>query len=69
MTHALTRRAALAHAAAALALVTGAPAAFAVGLSEAEALVDRLVADVNAVIASGASENAMLSSFEQIFET
>jgi phospholipid transport system substrate-binding protein len=69
MTHKLSRRAALAHAVAAVALVAGAPAAFAVGLSEAEALVDRLVADVNAVIASGQSEGAMLNSFEQIFET
>jgi phospholipid transport system substrate-binding protein len=68
MTFAITRRALLAHAAAAAALVAGAPAAFAVSLSEAQQLVDRLVADVNAVIASGKSESAMLDDFERIFQ-
>jgi phospholipid transport system substrate-binding protein len=68
MTLAITRRALLAHAAAAAALVAGAPAAFAVSLSEAQQLVDRLVADVNAVIASGKSESAMLDDFERIFQ-
>jgi phospholipid transport system substrate-binding protein len=69
MTLALSRRALLTHAAAAAALVAGAPAAFAVSLSEAQQLVDRLVADVNAVIASGKSESAMLDDFERIFQT
>jgi phospholipid transport system substrate-binding protein len=64
----MTRRALLVNAAAAIALFAAAPAAFAVGLAEAEGLVDRLVADVNAVIASGKSESAMLSDFEAIFE-
>jgi phospholipid transport system substrate-binding protein len=68
MTLSLSRRAVLAHAAAAAALVAGAPAAFALGLSEAQTLVDRLVADVNAVIASGKSESRMLDDFERIFE-
>jgi phospholipid transport system substrate-binding protein len=65
--HSLTRRALLGHATAA-AMVAMAPAAFAVGLSEAQGLVDLLVRDVNAVIASGASEEAMLQQFEQIFD-
>ena len=63
----LTRRAFLVSAAA-TALFAGAPAAFAVSLNEAAGLVDRLVADVNAVIASGKSESAMLDDFERIFE-
>ena len=68
MTLFLSRRAVLAHAAAAAALLAGAPAASAVGLAEAQTLVDRLVADVNAVIASGKSEDRMLDDFERIFE-
>lgn len=68
MTLALSRRALITHAAAAAALVAGTPAAFAVSLSEAQQLVDRLVADVNAVIASGKSESAMLDDFERIFQ-
>jgi phospholipid transport system substrate-binding protein len=68
MTPVLTRRAVLAHAAAAAALAAAAPAAHAVGLSEAQTLVDRLVADVNAVIASGKSERQMLDDFETIFQ-
>ncbi|MEM9436570.1 MAG: ABC transporter substrate-binding protein [Pseudomonadota bacterium] len=35
--------------------------------SEAEQLVNRLVVDINAVIASGKSESGMISDFEQIF--
>jgi phospholipid transport system substrate-binding protein len=65
--HRLTRRALLGQAAAA-ALIVMAPAAYAVSLSDAQALVDLLVRDVNAVIASGASEEAMLRQFEQIFD-
>lgn len=64
----LSRRAFLVSAAGA-ALLVGAPAAFAVSLNEAAGLVDRLVADVNAVIASGKPESAMLDDFERIFET
>ncbi|RYG91285.1 ABC transporter substrate-binding protein [Loktanella sp. IMCC34160] len=52
--------------AAAAAAVLPAPV-FAVGLTEAERLVDRLVADINAVIASGRSEAAMIQDFEGIF--
>jgi phospholipid transport system substrate-binding protein len=63
----LTRRAFFVSVASA-ALVAGTPAAFAVSLNEAAGLVDRLVADVNAVIASGKSESAMLDDFERIFE-
>jgi phospholipid transport system substrate-binding protein len=68
MTLLLSRRAVLVLAGAALSLGTAAPAAFAVSLSEAERLVDRLVADVNAVIASGKSESRMLDDFEKIFQ-
>jgi phospholipid transport system substrate-binding protein len=42
--------------------------AFALSTTEAQRLVDLLVADVNAVIASGASEEAMLQQFEVIFD-
>jgi phospholipid transport system substrate-binding protein len=68
MTLLLSRRAVLVLAGATLSLGTAAPAAFAVSLSEAERLVDRLVADVNAVIASGKSESRMLDDFEKIFQ-
>jgi phospholipid transport system substrate-binding protein len=68
MTLLLSRRAVLVCGGAALSLGTAAPPAFAVSLSEAERLVDRLVADVNAVIASGKSESRMLDDFEKIFQ-
>jgi phospholipid transport system substrate-binding protein len=68
MTLLLSRRAVLVCGGAALSIGTAAPAAFAVSLSEAERLVDRLVADVNAVIASGKSESRMLDDFEKIFQ-
>ena len=42
--------------------------ALAVGLDAARALVDRLVAEVNAVIASGQPEAQMLLEFEVIFD-
>lgn len=42
--------------------------AFAVSQSAARSLVDGLVAEVNGVIASGASESAMLNQFENIFD-
>lgn len=41
----------------------------AINAAEARTLVDRAVAEVNQVIASGASENAMLREFERIFRT
>lgn len=67
MTRSLTRRALLALAAATggAALLPG-PAA-AVTPAQAAALVDRAVADINAVIASGGSDAAMVSAFERIF--
>lgn len=68
MIQTFSRRAFMTLVAGAAALAALPRAAFAVGLSEAESLVDRLVADVNAVIASGKSESAMLDDFERIFE-
>jgi phospholipid transport system substrate-binding protein len=62
----LTRRALLG-ATAAFALTAALPAG-AVGLETARSLVDGLVADVNAVIASGRSEGQMLRDFEGIFD-
>lgn len=47
--------------------VTAAPA-LAISAAQARALVDRLVAEVNAVIASGGSEAQMLAQFEVIFD-
>lgn len=43
-------------------------AVFALSADTARALVDRLVADINAVIASGKSESAMIRDFEGIFD-
>jgi len=43
-------------------------AVFALSTDTARALVDRLVADINAVIASGKSESAMIRDFEGIFD-
>jgi phospholipid transport system substrate-binding protein len=48
----------------ALALPAG---AWALTVDEARALVDRLIADINAVINSGKSESAMFKDFEGIF--
>ncbi len=62
----MTRRAMLLGAGAAGAVVT-APMAWAATLDQARGLVDLLVRDVNAVIASGKSEAAMLRDFETIF--
>ena len=62
----LSRRAVLLTGAAAFGVAVASPlAAFTTG--EAEALVDRLVGDINAVIASGKSESAMIQDFEGIF--
>jgi phospholipid transport system substrate-binding protein len=68
MTQTFTRRAFLAGSVAAGALAMIAAPAFAVSLDAARSLVDSLVADVNAVIASGQSETAMLRQFEVIFD-
>jgi phospholipid transport system substrate-binding protein len=63
----LSRRRALTIAAGSLALAaTGLPAA-ALNVDEARTLVGRLVGDINAVIASGKSEAAMIKDFERIF--
>jgi phospholipid transport system substrate-binding protein len=43
-------------------------AVFALSTDTARALVDRRVADINAVIASGKSESAMIRDFEGIFD-
>ena len=66
MTLPLTRRAALAGGAALAALLAAAPVR-AQDLGRARALVDALVADVNAVIDSGVPEDAMIVQFAQIF--
>lgn len=66
MTHYFSRRALLGSVAA-LSISLALPAQ-AVGLDAARSLVDGLVADVNAVIASGRSESSMLDSFEDIFD-
>jgi len=51
------------------ALATGAPVgAAAQSAAQARALVDRIVADINAVIASGKSEASMIRDFEGIFD-
>lgn len=69
MTHHFTRRQLLGSALS-LALIAALPGA-ALSATEAEArvLVDRLVADINAVIAAGKSEAAMIADFERIFIT
>jgi phospholipid transport system substrate-binding protein len=67
MTISLTRRAFLGSSAAAVLIVAARPA-LAVGLDVARSLVDGLVAEVNAVIASGKSEAGMLRDFEAIFD-
>lgn len=63
----LTRRSLLLSATAAVTLVA-APVAAAATQDQARGLVDLLVRDVNAVIASGKSEAAMLRDFEVIFD-
>jgi len=68
MTNSLTRRGFIGQTALAGFLFTVAPAAFAVGLDQARSLVDLLVRDVNAVIASGKDESGMLRDFEVIFD-
>ncbi|EYD78367.1 toluene tolerance family protein [Rubellimicrobium mesophilum DSM 19309] len=62
-----TRRAVLAQGAALAAGLALAPPARAQDVAAARALVDQLVANVNAVIASGQSEDRMIAQFAQIF--
>lgn len=68
MTLAPTRRAVLLQGAAMAATLGLASPALAQDVAAARALVDRLVAEVNAVIASGAPEDAMIGQFAQIFQ-
>ncbi|MEM9343715.1 MAG: ABC transporter substrate-binding protein [Pseudomonadota bacterium] len=65
MTYDLTRRLVLGGLSGGLA-VAALPAA-AISSAEAEVLVQRVVADINAVINSGKSERAMYADFERIF--
>jgi phospholipid transport system substrate-binding protein len=52
----------------AAAAIAGAPApSLALDVAEARQLVDRLVADINAIINSGRSEQAMYAEFERLF--
>ena len=68
LTRTLTRRKFVGRSAvAAGVLLTGFPV-YAIGLDQARQLVDLLVADVNAVIASGKDEAGMLRDFEVIFD-
>jgi phospholipid transport system substrate-binding protein len=49
-------------------VLTGLPrGAAALTVDQARGLVDKTVADINAIISSGASESAMLRKFEQLF--
>lgn len=63
----LSRRGALGALAATAAMLALPGTAQALTVDEARGLIDRAVADVNAVISSGASEASMLTSFEKIF--
>jgi phospholipid transport system substrate-binding protein len=67
----LTRRQVIgrAFAAAALACAVAVPPARALETADARALIDALVADINAIINSGASEQAMYGRFERLFVT
>ena len=63
----LSRRSLLAGAAATMGVVAVPHGAFALDLASARALIDRTIADVNAIISSGASEDVMLAGFERLF--
>ena len=67
MTHLMTRRSAVAAVSASFAAMFAPKAAFALSENEAKALVDKLVGEINKVIASGKSETAMYRDFERIF--
>lgn len=62
-----TRRALLSGAAAVLTVAALPTGAFALTTNEARSLIDKLVGEINAVIASGKSEGAMIEDFERIF--
>ena len=63
----LTRRRLLASLPAGIALAALPGSAWALNTSQAKSLVDQVVGEVNAVIASGKSESAMFRDFERIF--
>ena len=63
----LSRRSLLAGAAATLGVAAVPHRAMALDLASARALIDGAVGDVNRIISSGASEGAMLASFEKLF--
>ena len=67
LTNNLNRRHFIATGAATAALVSLPGAAFALTDARARALVDRVVGDINRVIASGKSQSAMIADFERIF--
>ena len=62
-----SRRTVLATASAAAAALAMPGGAFALTTNQARALIDKLVGEINAVIASGKSEGAMIKDFEKIF--
>lgn len=64
-----TRRTVLTATVSALALGLAGGPALALTTDEARALIDRLVADINAVINSGKPEKQMYKEFERIFNT
>ena len=63
----LTRRRLLASLPAGIVLAALPGSAWALNTSQAKSLVDQVVGEVNAVIASGKSESAMFRDFERIF--
>ena len=63
----VNRRHFLATGLSAAAAIGGASPAFALTDAGARSLVDRVVADINKVIASGKSQSAMIADFERIF--
>jgi phospholipid transport system substrate-binding protein len=67
MTFDLSRRTVLAGLGASAVTLAGASQAFALTTAQAEALVNKLVNDINKVISSGQSEAAMIKSFEGFF--
>ncbi|CUH85193.1 ABC transporter periplasmic binding protein MlaC [Thalassovita mediterranea] len=68
MTPLMNRRAILLGAGAAATTAALPGSAWALNTSQAEALINSLVNEINAVIASGRSENAMIREFESIFK-
>ena len=64
----LSRRTVLGMTAAVIGLAALPRSAFALSTGEAKALVDRVVADINRIINSGKSKEAMFRDFEGIFE-